>query len=220
MVEIGAKLRQARRIQKLSLRDLAAKVDVSASLLSQIENNRANPSVSTLYLIAEALSLPMDYFFSDTQPVSARSEADRVIEKTASEVRHQRVDSPQAVSQDIFHESETAVTGPVVTQATRPTIELLGGVSWSRLTREPEEGTEFLEIVYSVGAMSGQRMSHHSGREFGLVLEGTLLLELGFEVYELGPGDSIIFDSSNPHRLSNNGDQPVRAFWVVMDRNQ
>ena len=62
-------------------------------------------------------------------------------------------------------------------------------------------------------------MSSHSGREFGLVLKGELMVELGCETYTLGQGDSIIFDSSTPHRLTNNGDSAMRALWVVLTPN-
>jgi uncharacterized cupin superfamily protein len=62
-------------------------------------------------------------------------------------------------------------------------------------------------------------MSHHEGREFGLILEGELVVELGFEAYPLRSGDSIVFDSTTPHRLTNRSLQPMRALWVVFDRS-
>ena len=61
-------------------------------------------------------------------------------------------------------------------------------------------------------------MSHHIGREFTYVLEGELLLELGFEKYLLEEGDSVIFDSTTPHRLSNAGDVPMRAVTMIFDQ--
>jgi mannose-6-phosphate isomerase-like protein (cupin superfamily) len=57
-------------------------------------------------------------------------------------------------------------------------------------------------------------MSRHNGREYGVVVSGELLLELGFERYHLEPGDSIAFDSSTPHRLSNPGATEMHAIWV------
>jgi len=38
----------------------------------------------------------------------------------------------------------------------------------------------------------------------------------GFESYELGPGDSIAFDSSTPHEYLNKTGEPVHAIWVVV----
>jgi len=95
-------------------------------------------------------------------------------------------------------------------------IELKGGVTWSRLTALAETGAEFLEITYAPGAMSGANLSHHEGREFGLILEGELVVELGFESYTLREGDSIIFESTVPHRLINKTALSMRAVWVVL----
>ncbi|MDH5504884.1 MAG: cupin domain-containing protein, partial [Acidimicrobiia bacterium] len=52
----------------------------------------------------------------------------------------------------------------------------------------------------------------------GYVVSGTLSVEIGFQRYDLAPGDSIAFDSTEPHRLFNDGDVPVRAIWFVSGR--
>ena len=51
----------------------------------------------------------------------------------------------------------------------------------------------------SGGPAAERRPLRHDGREYGLIISGTLQANLGFESYELGPGDSIAFDSSTPH---------------------
>ena len=51
-------------------------------------------------------------------------------------------------------------------------------------------------------------LSTHGGREYGYVTSGTLGVRVGFEEYELGPGGSIAFDSSSPHRLWTIGASP------------
>ena len=50
------------------------------------------------------------------------------------------------------------------------------------------------------------------------MLSGTLRVVVGFDEFILGPGDSITFPSSTPHRLSNEGTETVRAVWVVRGR--
>ena len=61
----------------------------------------------------------------------------------------------------------------------------------------------------------------HMGREYGLVLSGRLRVTIGFDdEHELGPGDSIAFESSRPHRLENAGSEPVEAIWFVVGRSQ
>lgn len=61
--EIGRRLRLVRTEQGLSLRALAARTEVTASLLSQIETGRVNPSVETLFAVAGALDTPVAFFF-------------------------------------------------------------------------------------------------------------------------------------------------------------
>jgi mannose-6-phosphate isomerase-like protein (cupin superfamily) len=165
----------------------------------------------TLYNVAEALSVPITYFFPDEDgslPATVLVHRDT----TASELRSDYDHAFNALEQ---RGRKSAVTTPT----SRLAIELKGGVRWERLTAAEEEDIQFLEIQYQPGASSGSTMSHHSGREFGLVLAGQLRLELGFEHYTLTEGDSITFTSTTPHRLSNEGNETARAIWVIMNRS-
>jgi len=217
---IGEKLRVARQGQKISLRELADKAEVSASMLSQIENGKAFPSVRSIYSIAAALTLPVDYFFPEKNDGDSPTEPGvvNVGDMTASDLREARVNGQVDATNVVFGSQPHPATGPVVPANRRPTIELNGGVTWARLTAQAEQGVEYLETTYAPGATSGANMSHHEGREFGLILEGELVVELGFESHLLKCGDSIIFDSTTPHRLTNKSDKPMRALWVVFER--
>ncbi len=216
MLNIGKKVREARNKNGMSLRELATHVEVSPSLLSQIENGKANPSVDTLYKIARELGVPVDHFFP-TQSTEAPPKRDDAtpVEMSPGEFQASRDNDIAQGTDATFDDGDNA---PIVRANDRPMIELRGGVTWARLTAEAEANIEFLEIEYPSGSSSGEVMSHHGGREFGLVLEGTLTLHLGFECHELHPGDSIIFDSRTPHRLVNNGEVAMRAVWVVFNR--
>jgi transcriptional regulator with XRE-family HTH domain/mannose-6-phosphate isomerase-like protein (cupin superfamily) len=220
---IGEKLRTVRQERKMSLRDLANKADVSASMLSQIETGKVFPSVRSLYSIANALEVSIDYFFPEgnegrasVPPNGAEPQEHSAL--TASEMRDATLTGATALQKDFVPPS--GASAPIVSANSRPMIELKGGVTWARLTALAERGAEFLEITYAPGAMSGANLSHHEGREFGLVLEGELLIELGFESYALQKGDSIIFESTVPHRLINRSNQPMRAVWVVLSPGQ
>lgn len=102
----------------------------------------------------------------------------------------------------------------VLPASMRPVLALDGGIVWSRLTPGAEAGIEFREVRYEPGACSSPKPMRHSGREWGLVLEGELTLELGPERLVLREGDSVVFDSSMPHRTLNTGTAPMRAVWV------
>src|ERR1700735_2804927 len=64
-VNVGSLIRRERQNQGLSLRELARRVGVSASMLSQVETGRTRPSVSTIYSIATELGLSIDALLSE-----------------------------------------------------------------------------------------------------------------------------------------------------------
>lgn len=64
-IRFGEKLRTVRERKGITLKQVAAKVNVSESLISQIERNRVSPSVDTLIAIADALDIDLDYLFKD-----------------------------------------------------------------------------------------------------------------------------------------------------------
>ena len=99
-------------------------------------------------------------------------------------------------------------------------IHLASGVTWERLTAERDSSAEFLLVTYDVGSEScpADSLVTHGGREYGYVVSGRLGVRIGFDEYDLGPGNSISFDSSSPHRLWALGDERVEAIWVVVGR--
>ena len=120
-------------------------------------------------------------------------------------------------------DSPTSVAEPGLTVQRadeRAAITLNSGVTWERLTFWADEDVEFIEATYEPGGASSpdDALVRHSGHEFGHVLSGTLRVVVGFDEFVLEPGDSITFPSSTPHRLSNEGDEAVRAIWVVRGR--
>jgi transcriptional regulator with XRE-family HTH domain len=205
--DIGRRLRAHREERQLSLRELARRLGISPSAISQFETGKSRPSVSTLYAIVTELGISLDELFSgiggdppavDTPPVKKAS-------RSASRDR-QREPSPE--------ERHVQRAG------TRNAIALDTGVRWERLTPQADPGADFLYVVYDVGGSScqGDRFIRHSGRGYGVVLSGTLEVTVGFDKYELGPGDSVCFDSTVPHCLRTVGDEPVHGVWFVIGR--
>jgi transcriptional regulator with XRE-family HTH domain len=64
---IGERIRTRRKELGMSLDELAAQTDLTASFLSLIERNLNNPSLDSLYRIAEALDVPPFYFSQQMQ---------------------------------------------------------------------------------------------------------------------------------------------------------
>jgi transcriptional regulator with XRE-family HTH domain len=202
---LGKRLRQERDRLGLSLRELARRLDVSPSLVSQIETGKIQPSVRTLYAMVSELGVSLDDVFM-LEPASTSS--------SSSAVRgtHAQGSAPL--------DTAAATEERVQRAADRRAIELESGVRWERLTTWNDRDLEFLYTIYEVGGASSPdgALVRHNGREFGTVISGQLGVTVGFEEYVLGPGDSISFESSIPHRLHNDGDEVVNAIWVVLGR--
>lgn len=92
------------------------------------------------------------------------------------------------------------------------------GVNRRILRDDRVRGLEVALNEYGPGGMSAESLLHHDGYEYGVVIEGTLTVEVDGQSYELHTGDSIAYDSSHPHRITNNGATEARAMWVNLDR--
>jgi transcriptional regulator with XRE-family HTH domain len=60
---IGQRIKELRLERRLTLEEVAERSGCSAGFLSQLERNRAAPSISMLYSIARALGVSITYFF-------------------------------------------------------------------------------------------------------------------------------------------------------------
>ena len=200
-VHLGASIRAAREQRGLSLRELARRVNVSPSFVSQIELGKANPSVGTLYSVVSVLGTTLDELIGgqpgdpDQEPVGA------------------------APTDDGSHGTWPPVDVPVQPAGDRTRLEM-SGVVWERLTHDHDPYVDFLHVEYAPGSSScaPDQLMRHGGREYGHLLSGRLDIQVGFETYSLGRGDSIHFDSMTPHRLSNSYDEPCTAVWFVLER--
>jgi transcriptional regulator with XRE-family HTH domain len=191
---LGEGLRQRREEAGMSLRGLAREVGVSASLISQIENGKATPSVGTLYAIVSELGISLDALFFDAPGGAAAA--------------------PVA--------TRAADPGAVLRADDRLGLTLATGVRWERLTAARDPAVEFLRCTYPVGSEScpADQLMTHAGSEYGIVLSGRLGVTVGGRHHELDAGDSIAFDSPTPHRIWNLGaDEPAIAIWTVVSRD-
>ena len=203
----------------MGLRELARAVGVSASLISQVELGKATPSVGTLYAIVTQLGMSMDELFFDASSREGRPGAPAAGVLNGAPSKGPVLGDPVELTD--VPRSPPPPGEPVVRRGTGKTITLASGITWERLTARTEHGVEFLLIVYEVGAAScdSRSLTQHSGREYGYVLRGRLWVTVGFETYQLGPGDSIAFSSTMPHRLFNAGDVPAESVWFVVGRH-
>jgi transcriptional regulator with XRE-family HTH domain len=198
---LGPRLRALRLSRGLTLRELARRVDLSPSTISQIETGKLQPSVRTLYALVSEFGVTVDpVLFDQTPPPPA---------------------SPSASAPG--PDAEAASPGLAVQRAEgRPSITLDSGVTWERLMFWAHDDIEFVEAIYEPGGSSSpdDALVCHSGHEFGHILSGRLCVTVGSDEFCLEPGDSITFPSTTPHRLANGGTETVRAIWVARGRRE
>src|SRR4051812_45129287 len=130
---VGARLRARREEQQLSLRELARRLSISPSALSQIETGKSRPSVGTLYAIVSELRMSLDELFGGVR--------DGVVTPVSADVKRARRDPPDDQLQP---------------RASRAKLQLESGVRWERLTATPDPEADFLWVEYEPGGSSSQ----------------------------------------------------------------
>lgn len=174
-MELGERIRQRRKELGLSLRQLADRVDLTASFLSQIERDLASPSLDSLRKISDALEVPIFHFLIDPE------------EKRPVVRRSQRAE---------LKLPDSNLTYKLLTPDLNRKMEAF--------LAEREPGEEKITIP----------LRQHT-EELIYVLQGQLEIELGEEVYVLGPGDSVYFDGPMLRRLAATGDETLRFISVL-----
>ena len=201
-VKVGSLIRRERQKQGISLRELARRAGISGSMLSQVENDRTRPSVSTIYALATELGVSIDALLSE-QPDPAPAQ-------TAVGA------GPRAARGVAVSELGCQLVQP----DDRRKLELESGVSWELLSDFLPHLVDFMYVTYQPGGSSSSsgKLMRHTGTEFAFLLRGKLKIQVGFDEYVLQPGDALAFDSSEPHLLVNEGTEPAEGIWFVLGR--
>jgi quercetin dioxygenase-like cupin family protein/DNA-binding XRE family transcriptional regulator len=247
-VNVGALIRRERQRQGLSLRELARRVGVSASMLSQVETDRTRPSVSTIYAIATELGISIDALLSDRDAASLDT-ADAVAEGGVLGAAGPGGAGPGGAGLGGTGQGGSGLGGPglggpglggpglggagsrrgpslgelgcqLVRPETRRKLELESGVTWELLSDLLPHLVDFMYVTYEPGGRSSSsgKLMRHTGTEFAYLLRGKLKIQVGFDEYVLQAGDALAFDSSEPHLLVNEGAEPAEGIWFVLGR--
>ena len=74
----------------------------------------------------------------------------------------------------------------------------------------------FIVTVEPAPADAPMHLNSHDGQEMNYVLEGRLLISLNGREFELEPGDSLYFDSAQPHGMKALDGKTVRFLAIIM----
>jgi len=203
--KIGPALRRARLERKLSLRSVASAAGISASLLSQVETGKSQPSVSTLYALVNHIGISLDELLG----ITGREAGQAVTTPGA----------PGALAERPVVEPSSDV---VQRAADNPVLEMANGVRWEKLAVGGRSDVDALLVTYEPGAASSvdRKLMRHSGVEYAYLFSGELTLLLDFDRHLVTAGDSLCFDSTRPHMYVNQGDVPARGVWFVAGRHE
>ncbi|MDQ3881035.1 MAG: cupin domain-containing protein [Chloroflexota bacterium] len=168
---VGREVRRWRQQRGLTLAQVAEASGLNIGYLSQIENDKASPSLESLAAVGGAMDVPITWFLLESAPPP------RVVR--AGERRRRK--GPGDVTVE----------------------EVDGGI--------PRD-VRIVIAISQPGQSSG--VHAHAGDEHHFMLSGRLRARQGRHVFELGPGDYLLWDATIPHDAECIGDEPASVLII------
>lgn len=195
-IDIGRSIRLIRTEAQLGLREASRRAGITPSLLSQIETGKANPSVETLFKLAPVLNVPVARFLTPPATgVHPKDDDSRIVPDGA------------AAPDRMF----------VADSDRRPNVLLGTGIHWTSLTGTEQPGIRFIEVSYPPGATSAKEMLRHPGRDYLVVIEGEVVVQLDEVKHVLTARDALWFNASVPHQIRNESTTSATIIAVTVD---
>jgi transcriptional regulator with XRE-family HTH domain len=182
---IGAKMTTLRESLGLSTADLAERSGCDAATIERLESGEAAPSLAPLIRLTRAMGVRLGTLLDDDTSIGP------VITRAGDAESAARLRSLETAS-------DAGTLGFFSLAATKASRHM-----------EP-----FL-IEVRPGEEGQHALSSHEGEEFIHVLSGSVEIEYGKELYALGPGDSIYYDSIVPHQVRAYHGVPAHLLAVV-----
>ncbi|MCW2528588.1 MAG: puuR [Pseudonocardiales bacterium] len=208
----GPKVRLVRESQGMSLRAFAAELGVSPSAVSQIESGKIRPTMKRLHDIVRILDIGLEEVFAGSAPPrEPEPVAPPAIDKHEHPSDERPFDSMPFPDVDVI---------PFAAESDHPRLQLEDGIEWFNIAPIRLPQLEVIKTVYPPGARVSERTEfvQHTGWEMGYVISGQMRVQVAFVSQDVGPGESICFDSSIPHKLFNPFTEPVTAVWIRSTR--
>ena len=184
---IGEKIRALRQQKRLTLQELSELTTLSKPLLSQIENQQVIPPLATLLKIARGLKIDIHFFFAD-----AANSHKYVL------TRREDVREDEKVPRQVANETSRPYAYHSLAQGLR------------------HKHMEPFLVEFENRAWDDTLFFKHDGdEEFIYILSGELDFHYNNEVLRIRGGDSIYYDSSQPHGWVAVGEGSARAVAVM-----
>ena len=171
----------------MSLAQVAKQAGVSTSFVSQVERGVANPTLSTLKSLTEALGSSVGALLEDGD------------------------------WSDVDGSKRTEDSGIAVLRAgqRRRIVYPGSAIANELLSPSLQRKMEIIWVEAPLLAPDGGHPHMHEGEECGVVISGKMSFHVGGTDCVLGPQDSIYFSSHLPHQWESVGDEPLVAIWII-----
>jgi transcriptional regulator with XRE-family HTH domain len=175
---IGKKIKELRKIQGLTLLQLAEKSGVQIATLSRIENLKMTGTLESHMSIAKALGIDATALYTDII---------REGEKKTKE-------SPK--TSDVFIHSD------------KSSYEILTNNVLSK---------RMMPMLFKIdsGGRTKKDQNKTGSEKFIFILEGKIEVRIGEETFALGKNNSLYFNSSVEHYLTNTGNTPAKILCIA-----
>ncbi len=182
---IGTKIKQTREQRDISVERLAELSSVSAQMIEQLEAGSLAPSLAPLLKIARALGVRLGTFLDDAPG-----------------------------------QGPVMVTGgksdKIIRFSGNKTASDSSSLDFFSLAAEKKDRhMEPFVITVRPGEEKELNLSEHEGEEFIYVLDGSIRVHYGKEIYNLNASDSIYYDSVVPHYVHTVGSEEARILAVI-----
>lgn len=179
-------MRQLRKTRAMTLRELSLTSGISLSHLSAIERGTVNASIAKIQKIADALSVPVPWFFS-RRPGNGPLEQNYVV----------RAENRRNLNVLYCEPAETS-----------------GYTDWLVSSTIGGEFHMGVSEYAAYPLDTDDRLFVREGEQHVLILEGVLELRLEDEIIFLREGDSYSIPGEIPHNLRNLSGAPARLVWA------
>jgi transcriptional regulator with XRE-family HTH domain/quercetin dioxygenase-like cupin family protein len=207
-VTLGTRIRAQRITHNMKISDLAEQTGLTSSTISQVERALISPSIATLKKICDAMDITIGSLFEDAEDASTA--ADEPEEQSTPQENF-----PDLASHlKLYTSVHLGGLSPVVHKENRKFLSPGPGIRFYLLNPNLAGPIELIYNEYDPGTSTGPALYTHPGSECGLILSGELVVQIKDATYVLKEGDSITFNSSEPHSKRNDSDTMCTCIWA------
>lgn len=183
--KLGKKIETLRNAHHLSQQDLADRCQCDVEVIAGLENGQLPPSLAPLIKITRALGVRLGTLMDDDE---ARG--------------------PLYISSEQMQE--------VTRMKSLETESDAGELSYFSLAAgKPSRHIDPFIITVEPNGETEHELVGHEGEEWIYGMEGEIEIEYGKEIYVVGPGESIYYDSIVPHQVRAHDGQTAKFLAVV-----